>query len=87
VRGTEKRTSNIERPTSNVEWEKMKKQIYDLEEELHEHSVRIIKFLGQAPNTRAGNHVAEQLNGQYLLIQRWRFDVPMLEVHLSIKPR
>jgi len=26
------RTSNIERPTSNVEWKKMKKQTYDLEE-------------------------------------------------------
>jgi hypothetical protein len=25
---------NIERPTSNVEWEKMKKQTYDLEERL-----------------------------------------------------
>jgi hypothetical protein len=25
---------NIERPTSNVEWEKMKKQAYDLEERL-----------------------------------------------------
>jgi purine nucleoside permease len=34
---------NIERPTSNVEWEKMKKQIYDLEERLLEYSVRIIK--------------------------------------------
>jgi hypothetical protein len=26
------RTSNIERPTSNVEWEKVKKQTYDVEE-------------------------------------------------------
>jgi hypothetical protein len=25
---------NIERPTSNVEWEKMEKQTYDLEERL-----------------------------------------------------
>jgi hypothetical protein len=25
---------NIERPTSNVEWEKMKKQTHDLEERL-----------------------------------------------------
>ncbi len=33
----------IERPTSNVEWEKMKKQTYDLEERLLEYSVRIIK--------------------------------------------
>jgi hypothetical protein len=35
---------NIERPTSNVEWEKMKKQTYDLEERLLEYSVRIIKI-------------------------------------------
>jgi hypothetical protein len=35
--------SDIERPTSNVEWEKMKKQTYDLEERLLEYSVRIIK--------------------------------------------
>ena len=38
-----KRTSNIERPTSNVEWEKMKKQTYDIEERLFEYLVRIIK--------------------------------------------
>jgi len=34
---------NIERPTLNVEWEKMKKQTYDLEESLLEYSVRIVK--------------------------------------------
>jgi hypothetical protein len=34
---------NIERPTSNVEWEKMKKQTYDLEERPLEYSVRIIQ--------------------------------------------
>jgi hypothetical protein len=39
----EHRTSNIERPTSNVEWEKMKKQNYDIEEMLLKYSVRIIK--------------------------------------------
>jgi hypothetical protein len=43
---------NIERPTSNVEWKKMKKQIYDLEERLLEYSVRIIKIVEQLPNTR-----------------------------------
>gem|GEM_PF-1792890 len=42
---------NIERPTSNVEWEKMKKQTYDLEERLLEYSVRIIKIVEQLPNT------------------------------------
>jgi four helix bundle protein len=52
---------NIERPTSNVEWEKMKSQTYDLEERLLEYSVRIIKIVEQLPNTRAGNHVAGQL--------------------------
>ncbi len=35
--------SNIQRPTSNVELEKMKKQTYDLEQRLLEYSVRIIK--------------------------------------------
>jgi hypothetical protein len=34
---------NIERPTSNVEWEKIKKHTYDFEERLLEYSVRIIK--------------------------------------------
>jgi len=38
-----KRTSNIERPTSNAEWEKMKKQTYDIEERMLEHSVSVIK--------------------------------------------
>ena len=52
---------NIERPTSNIEWEKMKKQTYDLEERLLEYSVRIIKIVEQLPNTRADNHVAGQL--------------------------
>ena len=39
----QKRTSNIERPTSNVEWEKMKKQTKDIEERLFEYSGRFIK--------------------------------------------
>jgi four helix bundle protein len=56
-----KRTSNIERSTSNVEVEKMKKQTYDLEERLLEYSVRIIKIVEQLPNNRVGNHVAGQL--------------------------
>jgi len=47
---------NIERPTSNIEWEKMKKQTYGLEERLLEYSVRIIKIVEQLPNTRADNH-------------------------------
>jgi hypothetical protein len=52
--------SNIQRPTSNVEWEKIKKQTYDLEERLFEYSVRIIKIVEQLPNTKAGNHVGGQ---------------------------
>ncbi len=52
---------NIERPTSNVEWEKMKKQSYDLEERLLEYSARTIKIVEQLPNTKAGNHVSGQL--------------------------
>jgi len=39
----------------------MKKQTYDLEERLLEHSVRTIKIVEQLPNTRTGNHVAGQL--------------------------
>ena len=50
-----------ERPTSNVEWEGMKKQNYDLEERLLGYSVRIIKIVEQLPNSKAGNHVAGQL--------------------------
>ncbi|MFZ0131018.1 MAG: four helix bundle protein [Desulfobacterales bacterium] len=41
--------------------EKMKKQIYDLEDRLLEYSVRIIKIVAQLPKTRVGNHVAGQL--------------------------
>jgi len=52
---------NIEHRTSNIEWEKMKKQTYDLEERLLGYSVRSIKIVEQLPNTRAGNHVAGQL--------------------------
>jgi len=50
-----------ERRTSNIEWKKMKNQTDDLEERLIEYSVRIIKIVGQLPNTRAGSHVAGQL--------------------------
>ncbi len=41
-----------ERPTSNVEWGKMKKQTYDLEKRLLEYSVRIIKIVEQLPKVR-----------------------------------
>jgi hypothetical protein len=52
---------NIERPTSNVEWEKLKKRILDLEERLLEYGVRILRIIEQLPNTGAGNHVARHL--------------------------
>ena len=52
---------NIERSTSNIEWEKMNKKKYGLEERLLEYSVRIIKIVESLPNTRTGNHVAGQL--------------------------
>jgi hypothetical protein len=39
-RGLKNRTSNIERPTSNIEWEKMKKQKFDLEESLEFHLIQ-----------------------------------------------
>ena len=52
---------HIERPTSNIEWEKMKRQSCDLEERLLEYSVHIIKIVEQLPKTRVGNHVAGQL--------------------------
>lgn len=34
---------------------------YDLEERLLDYSVRIIKLVEELPNTRTGNHVANQL--------------------------
>jgi len=78
----EHRTSNVQHPRNagacaawNVEWEKMKKQTYDLEERLLEYSVRIIKIVEQLPNTRAGNHVAgpirNVLNKSNYHHQRW----------------
>ena len=39
----------------------MNNRTYDLEERLLEYSVRIIKFVEQLPNTKAGKHVAGQL--------------------------
>jgi len=39
----------------------MTKKRYDLEERLLAFSVRIIKIVEQLPNTRTGNHVADQM--------------------------
>jgi hypothetical protein len=52
----EHRTSNVQSRQGVIEWEKMKKQTYDLEEKLLEYSVRIIKIVEQLPNTRTNNH-------------------------------
>ncbi len=49
--------SNIERPTSNLEWEKMKKQTFDLQDKLLGFSMKIMKIVKQLPNTRAGDNV------------------------------
>ncbi len=62
---------NIEHPTSNVEWEKMKKKTYDLEERLVENAVRIIN-----------NEILLQRGAPSLFdVQRWAFDAdtPPLE--------
>jgi len=49
--------SNIERSTSNFEWEEMKKQTYDLKDMLLAFSMKIMKIIEQLPNTKAGNNV------------------------------
>ncbi len=61
----ERRTSNIEHPTSKGasraavrDGEKLK---FDLEERLLEYAARIIRLTEKLPGTRAGNHVAGQL--------------------------
>jgi len=46
----EHRTSNVQHRILNIEWEKMKKQTYDLKERLPEYSVRIIKIGEQLSN-------------------------------------
>jgi len=38
---TQRHCGQVERPTSNVEWEKMKKQTYDLEERLLKEKMNI----------------------------------------------
>ena len=40
-----KRCGQVERPTSNIEWGKMKKQTYDLEERLIEYSARFLRAM------------------------------------------
>ena len=65
-RGIEGKTSNVQRPTSNVQLGEQAlrhatEQRYDLEERLLEYAVRIIRLVDALPATRAGRHVADQL--------------------------
>jgi four helix bundle protein len=46
-------------PTSNAQWKKSSR--FNLEDRLLEFSARIIRLVKARPNTRAGNHVAGQL--------------------------
>jgi four helix bundle protein len=57
----EHRTSNIEHRTSNPPRTTITTTNYDLEERLLNYAAEIIKFTEKLPNTRAGNHVANQL--------------------------
>jgi four helix bundle protein len=64
--GAKGRTSNVQRPTSNVQpGEKSatvaRERRFDLEERLLEYAVRIIRLVDALPATRAGRHVADQL--------------------------
>ena len=53
---------NIEYPISNVNPKKENKsKKYDLEERLINFAVRIINIVEKLPNTRTGNHIANQL--------------------------
>ena len=60
------RTSNVQRPTSNVQLGDQSAAVssgrrFDLEERLLEYAVRIIRLVDALPGTRAGRHVADQL--------------------------
>src|SRR3954466_5579460 len=60
------RTSNVQRPTSNVQRgedgaTRRGEKRFDLEERLLEYAVRIIRLVDALPANRAGRHVADQL--------------------------
>ena len=64
--GLKGRTSNVQRPTSNVQLREQSatgssERRFDLEERLLEYAVRIIRLVDALPGTRAGRHVADQL--------------------------
>jgi four helix bundle protein len=52
----QRRSSNVEPPTSNG-----RTHAYDLEERLLEYAARICRVTAKMSRTRAGNHVAKQL--------------------------
>jgi four helix bundle protein len=59
-------TSNVQRPTSNIQRREgggtaSGERKFDLEERLLEYAVRIIRLVDALPPTRAGRHVADQL--------------------------
>ena len=64
-----KRTFNAQRSTFNVQWlgvredaaEYGRKQKFDLEDRLLEVAARLTKLVDALPNSRTGNHVANQL--------------------------
>ena len=64
--GWKGRTSNVQRPTSNVQRGEGRATVaserrFDLEERLLEYAVRIIRLDDALPATPAGRHVANQL--------------------------
>src|SRR3954452_15090627 len=64
--GLKGRTSNVQRPTSNVQLGEESQAArgekrFDLEERLLEYAVRIIWLVDALPASRAGRHVADQL--------------------------
>ena len=89
-----KYTSNIERPTSNVEWEERKKKTYDLEQRLLEYPVRIKKNDILEETRELIKIIVTSIKKELKLrsgatslfdVQRWTFDVRCLrlfEVHL-----
>jgi four helix bundle protein len=69
-----KKTSNVQRRTPNIEFRKWRvaevgdgeynstrKPTYDLEDRLLESAANIVELTESLPNTRAGNHIAGQL--------------------------
>jgi four helix bundle protein len=64
--GSKGRTSNVQRPTSNVQRSEESATVtcertFDLEERLLEYAVRIIRLVDALPASPPGRHVANQL--------------------------